>query len=201
MSNSPSSFSFEDNNSSAYQLPLASMVRALCKAATTGPDLLYEVMLKLTLMIDTTAQTYGLATWAQKLGERPRLKWVEGLNQDEIADAETAVTTALSAPNRIIEPKCGDRAICLVLNSAGPNREGAAIYGRCVRPLTENQAKEIRILSDVAQLAHAHVSLKGSQQPLMKTMPSPVVAASTLPGMVFNSRAMSAVSRAVERIK
>ena len=33
------------------------MVRALCKAATTGPDMLYEVMLKLTLMIDTTAQT------------------------------------------------------------------------------------------------------------------------------------------------
>ncbi|MBA3765566.1 MAG: sigma-54-dependent Fis family transcriptional regulator [Acidobacteria bacterium] len=201
MSNSPSSFAFEDSNTSAYQLPLASMVRALCKAATTGPDLLYEVMLKLTLMIDTTAQTFGLATWTQKLGERPRLKWVEGLNQDEIADAETAVTGALTAPNRIIEPKSGDQAICLVLGSASANREGAAIYGRCVRPLTANQAREIRILSDVAQLAHAHVSLKGDQQPAAKAQPLSAVAASTLPGMVFNSRAMSTVAHAVERIK
>jgi transcriptional regulator with PAS, ATPase and Fis domain len=70
-----------------------------------------------------------------------------------------------------------------------------------VRPLTEAQAKEIRVLSDVAQLAHAHVSLKGDQQPAVKTPPPAVVAASTLPGMVFNSRAMSAVARAVERIK
>ena len=177
------------------------MVRALCKAATTGPDLLYEVMLKLTLMIDTTAQTFGLATWTQKLGERPRLKWVEGLNQDEIADAEIAVTAALTTPNRIIEPKSGDQAICLVLSSASINREGAAIYGRCVRPLTASQAREIRILSDVAQLAHAHVSLKGDQQPATKTEPLSAVAASTLPGMVFNSRAMSALAHAVERIK
>src|SRR5215210_9346066 len=145
MSNSLSSLAPENknNSNSVHDLPLASMVRALCKAATTGPDLLYEVMLKLTLMIDTTAQTFGLATWTQKLGERPRLKWVEGLNQDEIADAEVTVTTALTAPNRIIEPKSGDQAICLVLSSASANREGAAIYGRCVRPLTTNQAREI----------------------------------------------------------
>jgi transcriptional regulator with PAS, ATPase and Fis domain len=190
-----------NNPNTSYSLPLAAMVRALCSAATSGPDLLYEVMLKLTLMIDATAQTYGLATWTQKPGERPRLKWVEGLNQDEIADAEMTVTTALSAPNRVLEPKSGDQAICLVLSSAAMNREGAAIYGRCVRPLTGNQAKEIRILSDVAQLAHAHVSLKGAEQPATKAVPSAVVAASTLPGMVFNSRAMSALSRAVERIK
>jgi transcriptional regulator with PAS, ATPase and Fis domain len=178
------------------------MVRALCRAATTGPDLLYEVMLKLTLMIDATAQTYGLATWTQKAGERPRLKWVEGLTEDEIADAELSVTAALSAPNRVIEPKSGDKSICLVLSSvAAAGREGAAIYGRCVRPLDENQAKEIRILSDVAQLAHAHVSLKGDQQPAIKATASAIVAASSLPGMVFNSRAMSSVSRAVERIK
>src|SRR5215210_3773491 len=112
MSNPPSSLSPENknNSNSVHDLPLASMVRALCKAATTGPDLLYEVMLKLTLMIDATAQTYGLATWAQKLGERPRLKWVEGLNQDEIAEAEIMVTTALSAPGRVIEPKSGDKS-------------------------------------------------------------------------------------------
>jgi transcriptional regulator with GAF, ATPase, and Fis domain len=201
MSNSPSSFAFEDSNTSAYQLPLASMVRALCKAATTGPDLLYEVMLKLALMIDATAQTYGLATWTQKLGERPRLKWVEGLDQDEIAAAETTVMTALSAPDRVIEPQSGDQAICLVLSSASANREGAAIYGRCVRPLTAKQEREIRILSDVAQLAHAHVSLKGDHLPATKTEPLATIAASTLPGMVFNSRAMSALAHAVERIK
>jgi transcriptional regulator with PAS, ATPase and Fis domain len=201
MSNSPSSFAFEENSISAYQLPLASMVRALCKAATTGPDMLYEVMLKLTLMIDTTAQTYGLATWTQKLGERPRLKWVEGLDEDEIAAAETIVTTALLAPNRVIEPKSGDQSICLVLTSAGANREGAAIYGRCVRPLSANQAKEIRMLSDVAQLAHAHVALKGDQQPSSQKQPLSAVTASMLPGMVFNSRAMSVLARAVERIK
>ena len=43
-------------------------------------------MLKLTLMIDATARTYGLATWTQKPNERPRLSWVEGLNEDEIAE-------------------------------------------------------------------------------------------------------------------
>ncbi|HEV2915001.1 MAG TPA: sigma-54 dependent transcriptional regulator [Pyrinomonadaceae bacterium] len=188
----------KDNSNAPYNLPLAAMVRALCRAATTGPDLLYEVMLKLTLMIDATAQTYGLSTWTQKTGERPRLKWVEGLDEDEIAEAEMIVASALSAPNRIIEPRSGDQSICLVLSSAVLNREGAAIYGRCVRPLTEAQAKEIRVLSDVAQLAHAHVSLKGDQQPLAKTPP---VATTTLPGMVFNSRAMAAVARAVERIK
>ena len=53
-----------------FQLPLAAMVRALCKAATTGSDMLYDVMLKLALMVDATAQTYGLATFAQKSGER-----------------------------------------------------------------------------------------------------------------------------------
>ena len=193
--------SLENDPASPFQLPLASMVRALCKAATAGPDMLYEVMLKLTLMIDATAQTYGLATWTQKLGERPRLKWVEGLDQDEIAEAEAVVGAALSAPIEIAEAKAGDRAICLVLTVATANREGAAIYGRCVRPLADQQARELRILSDVAQLAHAHVALSGDRQRTQKEQTLPVVASSTLPGMVFTSRAMAGVARAVERIK
>jgi transcriptional regulator with GAF, ATPase, and Fis domain len=188
-----------------FQLPLASMVRSLCRAATSGgPDLLYEVMLKMTLMVDATAQTYGLATWTQKLGERPRLKWVEGLDQDEIALAEAVVDAALLAPSEALEIKAGDRSLCLVLKVTTLNHEGAAIYGRCVRPLTERQAKELRVLSDVAQLAHSHVALQVERQPPPEPKAQPVSVppiSSTLPGMVFNSGAMAAVARAVERIK
>ena len=190
------------DSAASFQLPLASMVRSLCRAATAGgTDLLYEVMLKLTLMIDATAQTYGLATWTQKLGERPHLKWVEGLDQDEIVDAEIAVDAALSAPVEAAEIKAQDHSICLVLRAATAHHEGAAIYGRCVRPLTERQAKELRVLSDVAQLAHAHVALQVAQQPQPKAQPVSVVASSTLPGMVFTSSVMGALARAVERIK
>src|ERR1044071_5480 len=116
-----------NNSFTSTPLPLAAMVRALCQAATAGPGQLYEVMLKLTLMIDATAHTYGLATWTQKFGERPRLKWVEGLEQVEITDAEAVVTGALSAPNGTVEINPGDHHICMVLATAGLNREGAAI--------------------------------------------------------------------------
>jgi len=142
-----------------FQLPLAAMVRALCKAATTGSDMLYDVMLKLALMVDATAQTYGLATFAQKSGERPHLKWVEGLDQDEIAEAESQVAETLAKSSAVAEMKAGDRAICLVLAVATAHREGVAIYGRCVRPLSESQARELKIICDVAQLAHAHALL------------------------------------------
>ena len=192
-----------NDSATPFQLPLASMVRSLCRAATAGgPDLLYEVMLKLTLMVDATAQTYGLATWTQKLGERPRLKWVEGLDHDEIAEAEAAVNVALTEVSEAVEIKAGDRAICLVLKAATANHEGAAIYGRCVRPLTERQAKELRVLSDVAQLAHAHVALHvDHHQPQTQAQPVAMVASSTLPGMVFTSSTMATLARAVERIK
>ena len=49
----------------AFQLPLASMVRALCRAADSGSDVLYDVMLKVALMVDAAAHTYGMATFAQ----------------------------------------------------------------------------------------------------------------------------------------
>ena len=177
------------------------MVRALCQAATAGPGQLYEVMIKLTLMVDATAHTYGLATWTQKFGERPRLKWFEGLEQAEITDAEAVVTAALSAANGTVEINPGDHHLCMVLATAGLNREGAAIYGRCVRPLSERQAKELRMLSDVAQLARAHVALLDDQQQHFKARPVAAVADASLPGMVFVSRAMTAVARGVERIK
>src|SRR5438045_8757469 len=90
--------STERDHQVAFQLPLAAMVRALCRAATDGSDILYDVMLKLALTVDATAQTYGLATFAQKAGERPRLKWAEGLEQEELAEAETLLAATLAQP-------------------------------------------------------------------------------------------------------
>ena len=191
----------ESRYETAFNLPLAAMVRALCQAATQGPDLLYEVILKLTLMVDSTAQTYGLATWTQKMGERPQLKWVEGLDHDEIEEAEAIVMTALSSPEKATKISGGDQAICMVLTAAKPNREGAAIYGRCVRPLSDRQAKELSMLADVAQLAHAHVALRRDQTPMEEAKAPSSIAGAALPGMVFGSRAMAEVARAVERIK
>jgi transcriptional regulator with PAS, ATPase and Fis domain len=183
-------------------LPLASMVRALCHAAMTGPDLLYDVMLKLTLVVDTTAQTYGLATWTQKLGERPRLNWVEGLNEDEISEGESAVAEALAASfDSMQDFKAGDPSLCLVLTAPSSASEGAAIYGRCVRPLTEKQARELRILGDVARLAHAHVALRGGQKRIASQSLAQSALSTSLPGMVFNSRPMHALARSVERVK
>jgi len=180
------------------------MVGALCRAAQGGPDLLYDVMLKVALMIDATAQTYGLATFAQPRDGRPRLKWVEGLEESEIAEAERRVAELLadeSQPPRIAE---GDRSLCLILAVPAQRREGVAIYGRCVRPLTDAQARELKILADVARLAHAHAALREeAQQPLAADSLAPAATGSTatLPGMVFVSRRMSELARAVERVK
>src|SRR3954466_3632394 len=145
--------------SASLQLPLSSMVHALCNAAMGGSDQLYEVMIKLTLMIDATAHTYGLATWTQMKGERPRLKWAEGLDEAEITDAERIVSDTFNSAKPALEIKAGDQHICMVLAVASFKREGAAIFGRCVRPLSEKQAKELKLLLDVAQLAHSHVAL------------------------------------------
>lgn len=176
------------------------MVHALCSAAMGGSDQLYEVMIKLTLMIDATAQTYGLATWTQAVGERPRLKWAEGLDETEIADAERVVAEALNPAQPAVEISAGDQHICMVLAVASFKREGAAIYGRCVRPLSERQAKELRLLLDVAQLSHAHVALLDGQQQF-KPQAIAKATSATLPGMVFVSRAMASLALAVERIK
>jgi transcriptional regulator with GAF, ATPase, and Fis domain len=188
------------NPLSESHLPLGSMVRAICEAASAGPEMLYEAMLKLALMVDMTAPTYGLGTWAQQVGERPNLKWAEGLTSDEIAEGEKIVGEALASSGRKSRKfKAGDEAICLVLSVPGIGREGTALYGRCVRPLTGRQATELEALGEVAELAQSYVNLRSKEQGVSAA--KLLIPSSTLPEMVFKSRAMSEVAKAVERIK
>lgn len=190
------------NGSEHLSLPISAIVRAVCKAANEGPDLLYEVMLKLSLIVESIAPTYGLSTWTLRSGESPRLKWSEGLDEQEIGEAEESVARALVTTGGGFEIRAGESAICLVLAVPIFDREGAAIYGRCVRPLTEEHARDLRAIIDVAQLAHAHVAAGRSQTGVesVRTSLNSVIS-STLPGMVFASKAMAEVARAVERIK
>jgi transcriptional regulator with PAS, ATPase and Fis domain len=190
-----------NDTSNTLNLPLASMVRALCRAANTDTDILYDVMLKAALMVDAAAHTYGMATFAQKRGERPHLKWVEGLDADEIAEAEAKVEAVLGGAEGGPEVREGDQDICLVLSAATAQREGAAIYGRFARPLTERQASGLGMLSDVARLAHAHAQLREELCRPAKAHRPAGVSAATLPGMVFVSRAMTELARSVERVK
>ena len=69
-------------------LPLGSIVRALCQAANAGPDLLYEVMLKLSLLVEATAPMYGLSMWSVESGQKPKLNWAEGLDESELATGQ-----------------------------------------------------------------------------------------------------------------
>src|SRR5947209_20463775 len=98
MSNSYSSDN-SSNESARLQLPLASIARALCQAAMGGSDKLYEVMIKLTLMIDATAHTYVLSSWTQIIGELPRVEWLEGLYQTDIGECEGIDFEGLSETN------------------------------------------------------------------------------------------------------
>src|SRR5215813_7954251 len=77
------------------RLPISSMVRAVCEAANGGPELLYEVMIKMSLMVEATAPTYGLSIWSVSLGERPSLRWAEGLEEDEIELDDALLTFQL----------------------------------------------------------------------------------------------------------
>src|SRR5215211_5851583 len=183
---------------SSLQLPISSIVRAVCEAANGGPDLLYEVMIKMSLMVEATAPTYGLSIWAKSDSGKPTRRWAEGLEEQEIAVGETAVAEIFSCKGRPQPAKEGDQAICLLLASPSATREGAALYGRCVRPLTTQQAKELNALSDVAHLAHSHQS---SNVIATGSRSATVTPASSLPGMVFSSRAMADVAKNVERIK
>src|SRR3954464_6087465 len=178
-------------NACGFDLPLAAMVRAVCRAAETGSDALYDVMLKAALMVDAAAPTYGMATFSQKNGELPRLKWVEGLDPEETADAEANVAAALSLSDYSFGVRAGDQNICLVLSATTAQREGAAIYGRFVRPLTERQASGLRILSDVGRLAHGHARVREELYRPLKTPKTAELAAASLPGMIFVSRAMT----------
>ena len=142
--------------SGSSQLPIGSIVRAVCQAASGGPDALYEVMIKMSLMVEATAPTYGLSIWATSDAGKPTLRWAEGLEEQEIAIGERAVADIFANKGQPQPAAEGDRAICLLLALPSAVREGAALYGRCVRPLTTQQAKELNALSDVAHLAHSH---------------------------------------------
>ncbi|HEX5874273.1 MAG TPA: sigma-54 dependent transcriptional regulator [Pyrinomonadaceae bacterium] len=181
------------------QLPISSIVRAVCEAANGGPDVLYEVMIKMSLMVEATAPTYGLSIWATSDAGKPTLRWAEGLEETEIAIGEAAVAQIFSSKGRPEPAKEGDQAICLLLALPSALREGAALYGRCVRPLTARQATELNALSDVAHLAHSHQSSGVAVAPATK--PASMPTANSLPGMVFSSRVMCEVARNIERIK
>jgi transcriptional regulator with PAS, ATPase and Fis domain len=187
------------SQSSSLQLPISSIVRAVCEAANGGPDLLYEVMIKMSLMVEATAPTYGLSIWATSDSGKPTLRWAEGLEDREIAAGESAVAEVFASKGRPEPAKEGHQAICLLLALPSPGREGAALYGRCVRPLTAEQAKELHALSDVAHLAHSHQS--SANVTSTGARPVTMSGGSSLPGMVFSSRAMAEVARNVERIK
>lgn len=178
------------------KLPITSIVRAVCEAASQGPDSLYEVMVKLSLMVEATAPTYGLSIWAAPLAGKPALRWAEGLEEDEIEVAQKSVAEAFNSKGRAGVAQEGDVALCLLLALPSSSREGAAIYGRCVSPITADQAKELNALSDVSNLAHSHILMSPSDKANV-----PITTVTTLPGMVFSSRAMSEVARNVERIK
>jgi transcriptional regulator with PAS, ATPase and Fis domain len=189
------------SNSSSLQLPISSIVRAVCEAANGGPDLLYEVMIKVSLMVEATAPTYGLSIWATSDAGKPTLRWAEGLEDQEIATGEGAVTDAFSSKGRPQPAKEGDRSICILLALPSLAREGAALYGRCVRPLTVQQAKDLNALGDIAHLAHAHQSSANVDPGPGTAKPASVSSVTSLPGMVFSSRAMCEVAKNVERIK
>lgn len=188
----------EEISSPDSNLPISSIVRAVCQGANSGPDVLYEVMLKLSLMVEATAPTYGLSIWSIQKGKRASLNWAEGLDETEITTAEKVVTDTLCGDAALPEIKPGDPAICLLLAAPTANAAGAALYGRCVHPLSENQARDLKAIVDVASLAHLHAS---TFKPQPEVEQKPPVTNSSLPGLVYVSRAMVEVAHAVERIK
>src|SRR5688500_17588938 len=112
------------SDSNSIQLPISSMVRAVCEAANGGPDLLYEVMIKMSLMVEATAPTYGLSIWATSDAGKPTLRWAEGLAEDEIAIAEGTVSELFTSKGRPQPAQEGDHAICLLLALPSTMREG-----------------------------------------------------------------------------
>jgi DNA-binding NtrC family response regulator len=188
-----------ESPSTEHPLPIGSIVRALCQAANSGPDLLYEVMLKLSLLVEATAPMYGLSIWTLQDGQRPKLEWAEGLQEDELSAGEGVVTETLLADAAWPNVKVGDSSVCFILSSSKPGRVGAALYGLCVRALSEQQARDLGAIMDVTRLAHSHVSVG---QAIATQQASETKSSQTsLPGMIFASRAMNDVGRAVARIK
>ena len=94
--------------------------------------------------------------------------------------------------------KSGDRSICLVLALAAPHREGAAIYGRASDPDGATGIR-VRILSDVAGLAHAMPTERKVHRPATVTAHA-AVASARYPEWSL-SAARCRKSLVVERIK
>lgn len=180
-------------------LPVSAMVRAVCQAAQSGPDLLYEVMLKLALMVEGVVPTYGLSIWTQELGQKPIIKWAEGLQEEELSAAEGVIDSAITEGSGSPDFNVGNHAICFVLATPKIGRPGAALYGLCAKPLSQRQARDLQAICDVARLAQSHVSAESSGSLLISQFTK--VTTSTLPGMVFASGNMMEVARSVERIK
>ena len=179
-------------------LPLGSIVRALCQAANAGPELLYEVMLKLSLLVEATAPMYGLSMWSVDGAQRPRLNWAEGLDEAELARGQETVAESLGSASWP-DIKEGDSSVCFVLTSSRAGRPGAALYGLCVRPLSLQQARDLGVIVDVTRLAHSRVS---AAQPINGAGVSGEKPGKTLlPGMIFASRAMNEVAHTIDRIK
>ncbi len=174
-------------------------MRALCQAANSGPDLLYEVMLKLSLLVEATAPMYGLSVWSLESGQRPRLNWAEGLQEPELAAGEKIVNETLAVDMAWPTVKEGDSSVCFVLASSKPGRAGAALYGLCVRALSAPQARDLGAIMDLTRLAHSHVSVGRAIQ--TQRPAEDRISKTTLPGMIFASRAMNDVARVVARIK
>lgn len=190
--------SAEQPDGSESSALLLAMVRSICGAANKRPDVFYEVMLKAALVVEAAAPTYGLSTWALHFGRPPQLQWAEGLTPTELEEGERAVAQTLSGDfDGAI--KVGDESLCFLLAAPGQYHAGGVVYGRYVRPLSEPQARFLGALSDVARLARSHIDLL--QERIGECAVSVPIPTSTLPGMVFSSRLMSEVARAVERIK
>ncbi len=185
------------NSSKTNSLPINAIVKALCQAANSGPELLYEVMLKLSLVVEATAPMYGMSIWNLENGQRPRLQWAEGLEEPELSSGESTVNEFVAASESSWSTvKAGDDFVCFVLASVKMDRPGAALYGRCVRPLSAQQARDLSAIIDVTRLAHSHVAVGRS----LTTKPREETINATLPGMIFASREMNEVARIVGRV-
>jgi transcriptional regulator with PAS, ATPase and Fis domain len=155
-------------------------------------------MLKLSLLVESTAPMYGLSIWTLENGQKPKLNWAEGLQEQELASGEQIVSETLAADSAWLNVREGDSSVCFVLASSKAGRAGAALYGLCVRPLSKQQAKDLGAIMDVTRLAHSHVS---AAQAIQSKRPEEQISNASLPGMIFASRAMNEVARAVARIK
>src|SRR5215467_10326661 len=111
-----------DSSVLSPELPISSIVRAVCEAANGGPDLLYEVMIKMSLMVEATAPTYGLSIWATSDTGGPTLRWAEGLEDKEIALGESAVGEIFASNGLPQSPQEADQALCLLLAFPPPMR-------------------------------------------------------------------------------